>query len=412
MNLQSLQSLRISLQNLPGKRHGFSWKDRAPAIASVLQRRYVMQDKGSPSANEPRKTASFREANLSQQGDLKDGLPIVVVAGAAGKLGRKIFTQLLKSHAASYVDMPLSARPVDAVVDAGGAAPTKFKVVLLDSKPCPKDLDLNDTDGHEVEWHVCDLTKYDLSWVDKLSKAYVAFLLATKAHFHDANSENAYWSMVMNANLLEACAHGKVERVVIGSTTEVVKGRSDRDNEKVDPGAEPDLGDDHFTAEDSKVDSRLYAATKVANEAQARAMVSSGQLNRVVVLRIGANQPLQELQSDMQKNPSELNKPKSDAAIPKPPQSNDHHSLMQWFEDVSLQDEDLDAIVDACISPGLDSNKSKLIYVNAVSENPNSNLKVQNNELGYVPPSASARKQKPRGSEEKRKPLSDIAHAA
>jgi len=233
--------------------------------------------------------------------EIKDGLPTVILAGAAGHLGRKIYKRLLTTTAAEYVDVPLSGRPIDATTDSQGGLPTRFRIILMDAKPCPSDFDLHDTRGHEVEYVQCDFTKLDSSWSEKFKNAYVAFLLATKVKYPSATSEEAYDSMLINANLLEACAAAKVERVVIGSSTDVVRGKMDKavehgqqEHPPIDATAEPEIPESKKLY-GSVFDSRLYAAAKVAAENQARAMVASGLLNRVVILRLGAAYPIEKI---------------------------------------------------------------------------------------------------------------------
>jgi hypothetical protein len=324
--------------------------------------------------------------------EFKDGLPVVIVAGAAGRLGRKIIKRLLTTDAGAYIDLPLSGRPVDASYDTQGALPTRFRMILMDAKPKPADVSLTDTNGHEVEYIQCDFTKLDEKWTKRFSSGYVAFLLASTVQFPKASAEQSTESMKITSNLLEACAAGKVERVVLGSSTDVVRGviedKSDPAN-KLEADAAPQIGG-KYELHGKTFDSTLYAATKIAGEAQAKAMVESGKLNRVVILRMGACYPLEEI---IPKAKSGVNAQQSvtteEAARGEVAPNENEEFLYNWFQDVHLRDEDLERMVDACVSPGLDATPSKLIYVNAVSKNPGNRLQVGNEDFGYVPPTTN-----------------------
>jgi hypothetical protein len=108
-------------------------------------------------------------------------------------------------------------------------------------------------------------------------------------------------------------------------------------------------------------------------------MANSGRLNRVVILRIGANHTLEEISSEVASRGSD----KPDLAV----SLKNDDSLNAWFKRISLRDEDLEQIVDLCVSPGLDTNNSRLIYVNAVSDNVDSKINTGSNDLGYAPAS-------------------------
>jgi len=334
-----------------------------------------------------KKEGNFRNDVLTEDMDLKNALPTVVIAGAAGQLGRKILGRLLTTNAADYLDVPLTSRPVDAAYDTQGVSPTKFRLVLLDLQPQPKDLDLNDTNGHEVEYMHCDFTKLEDSWSKKFEKAYVAFLLATKMRFPKTTPEEAHTSMLITSNLLEACSKGKVERVVMGSSTDVVRGRADdKTVDAITSDATPKIGE-KVEVLGEEIDSTVYAAAKVAGEAQAKAMVESGSLDRVIILRIGAAQPLEDLLPKRHKEGQQTVMTEGEA---NGEQMTGEAFLENWFRDVHLKDDDLYRVVDACVSPGVDSAQSKVIYVNAVSKNIGSKVKPENNEIGYVPPSPEA----------------------
>jgi len=341
-------------------------------------------NKAPSSPNTHQHRTNFRTRVLDQTMELRDAMPIVIVAGAAGEKGQKIVKRLLTTPAAEFLDCsntPFSGHPVDAIPQCD--FPTRFRLVLMDIKPCPPELDITDTNGHEIEYIQCDFTKYDNKWVQKFDAGYIAFLVATNIHFPHATCHEAYHSMVMQSNLLEACSAGQVERVCIASSTDVVRGSLDKEG-TINANADPDIG---LKCEvcGSEMDSTLYAAGKVAHEAQARAMVASGQLNRVIVLRFGTMQPVESLITQIAKASGKaeiaelINEGKVQPSNPR------DEFLLKWFKGVRLYDEDLDGLVDLCVTPGLDGNDSKLIYVNAISGTPDCKLEVHNKDLGYVP---------------------------
>jgi len=316
---------------------------------------------------------------------LENALPIVIVAGAAGNIGLKVARRLINTTAAEFVDGPLSSRPLNAASDSGTNHPTKFHIILMDSKPCPPEFDTINPNGHHVEYMHCDFTVYNPLWVDKFKAGYTAFLLSAHHALPDANSQEAYDTMLMNSNLLEACSAGNVERVVFGSSNHVVGGQLYKKG-KIPPNAQADFGT-KFHVRGVSMDSTLYASAKVAAEVQAQGMVNSGRLNRAIILRIGCVLPGENSETEIGITGSMAKHLEARKMVTK--LSKEEEYILQWWKAMYLKTEDLDAIVDCCIAPGLDSIESKLIYVNAISENPNSRWIVRDNDLGYVPHSGN-----------------------
>jgi nucleoside-diphosphate-sugar epimerase len=360
-------------------------------LTTTIRRALSSSATGTDGLNKD-KSSNFRAPVLNQDMTIKDGIPTIIVAGAAGHMGKKIFNRLITTTAAEFLDVPLSGRPVDAAMDSSGAHPTRFKIVLMDQKPCPSDLNIDDVNGHEVEYVQCDFLKYDKSWATKFSKAYVAFLLATRVHFPSATSDEAHDSMLISSNLLEACIAGEVERVVLGSSTDVLRGKVQETIEKhdvksmesvpyIDHAEEPTIPGKREIC-GSEVDSRLYAAAKVAAEAQAQAMIEAGNLKRVIILRLGACYPIENVAPNERAKVTLSNSHSQQKA-----EGADY--MLDWFRQVTLSDDDLNNIIDCCISPSLDSapEDKKVIFVNAVSESPGSKLRIEDNQLGYFPPS-------------------------
>jgi len=312
-------------------------------------------------------------------------LPTIIVAGAAGNLGQKIVRRLLTTTVADYMYLPTSSRPTTPVDEtAAGVKPTKFKLVLMDAKPCPPELDLTNTNGHEVEYVVCDFSKYDQSWVKRFNSCYVAFLLAAKNPFPEATSSDAYQSMIINSNLLEACAAGRADRVVFASSNHVVGGLRTGKG-MIEPDAEPSFGT-KYSVPGASMDSTLYASAKVAGEAQVRAMVASGRLSRVIILRIGWCQPgVNHISTISVTGTPTVKEAEHDAKRVKMDGEAERDEILAWFRGMHLRNEDLDRIVDCCVAPGLESKSSKVIPVNAVSGNPGARWLVHGNDLGYVP---------------------------
>ena len=364
-------------------------------VISTTMRRMLVASASSSDSSTIKREKSFRVRVLNQNMEFKDGLPTVIVAGAAGRLGRKIYNRLLNTTAANYVNMPLSARPKDAPSDAQ-EIPTRFRIILMDKQPCPQEININDAQGHEVEYVQCDFTKFDDSWAEKFSNAYVAFLLATRVRFPTATSDEAYDSMLINANLLEACVNGNVERVVLGSSTAVVRGKVQNSIDShqvksiasaptIDSETEPEIPEKRKLWGD-EIDSRLYAAAKVAAEAQAQALVAAGHLNRVIVLRLGACYPIDNLvSSDAAKQ--RINS--ENDTVEESEDSDDY--LLDWFKQVQLKEEDLDKIIDCCVTPGLDATPANnIMVVNAVSAKEGSKFRIEDNDFGYFPPPSQA----------------------
>jgi len=259
----------------------------------------------------------------------------------------------------------------------------------MDSSPCPTDLDLNNNpNGHEVEYMVCDFSKYDPTWVDKFKSSYAAFLFAARNPVPDATSRDAYITMMINTHLFEACAVGHVNRVVFASSNHVVGGKI-QEQGKIPANAKPNFGT-RYRIRGAEMDSTLYASAKVAGEAQLSAMAASGRLKRAVILRIGFCQPGDNQKWTLPKTGSPKKEPRNE----KPKSKKDEEEetfIMNWWKGMHLKNEDLDVLVDCCLSPNVDNDSaSKVIYVNAVSNNPNSRWEIEGNELGYKPIKATA----------------------
>jgi len=315
-------------------------------------------------------------------------LPIIIVAGSSGNIGLKVVKRLLTTTAAQYLGRPLS-RPATPVDDIMPVLPTKFHLILMDAKPFPEELDSRDCGGHHVEYVTCDFTKYESSWVRKFCSAYTVFLLAAKNPFPEATSADSYTSMLINSNLFEACATGHVSRVAFASSNHVVGGLRKSEG-KIFADSTPEFGT-KYSITGASMDSTLYAAAKVAGEAQLRAMVASGRISRAIILRIGWCQPGENHVSTISVTGTPTIKEnlvdKSTKRV-KTSEAIEHEEILSWFKAMHLKNEDLDKIVDCCIAPGfLEAKPSKIFFVNAVSDNPKSRWSVHDNDVGYVPSS-------------------------
>ena len=363
------------------------WKSvQIPYRHHPLQRN---QEEGSLEFCEKRLMQLSLMTNLLSRAFNREGrFPVIIVAGAAGNIGKKLTRRLLTTDAGSYLFVPSSSRPSTPALADANIPLTKFKIVLMDCKPCPEDLDISQTNGHEVEYIICDFTKYG-SWSKQFQSAYVAFLLAAQNPFPDASPQDAWSSMLINANLLEACASGSVDRVVFASSNHVVGQRLHDPEESVrliPPNEIPDFGT-KYELSNVSMDSTLYASAKVACEAQLKAMVESGRLPRAIILRIGWCQPGENLVSTISVSGTpHYQENKKKFMLDGENEIEERNKILRWFQGMHLKNEDLDIIVDCCIAPGLESStEDKLIYVNAISDNKNSRWIVNGNKLGYIP---------------------------
>jgi nucleoside-diphosphate-sugar epimerase len=305
-------------------------------------------------------------ATLSEQltGEAKNNtLPTIIVTGAAGNLGEKTAKHLISCKH---------------VIDGK----QKYRLVLMDSSPCPADLDLkNNPNGHVVEYVQCDFSKYEPYWVSKFNSSSAAFLFAAKNPTPDATSKDAYVSMMINSHVLEACAAGRTKTVIFASSNHVVGGML-REKNKIAPNADPNFGT-KYQIRGTSMDSTLYASAKVAGEVQIQAMLASGRLNKAVILRIGFCQPGDNPKSTLPKtgNP---NKEAHDEKLKSKKDEGDEAFIMSWWKGMYLKNEDLERLVDSCLTPAVDKSSKKALYVNGVSNNPNMRWTLDN-EIGYTP---------------------------
>jgi hypothetical protein len=258
-----------------------------------------------------------------------DARRLVVVAGGAGNLGQKILAHLATKPA--------------------------FRVVVLDVV-APDGSCLRASE----EWILCDLSSYAPSWAKLLEGAYAVFMMAARNPFPEANSADAFDSMKINANLLEACAKGGVERVVFASSNHVVGAKLHQEG-ALQPGCEPDFGT-RYAIPGASMDSTLYASAKVAGEAMCATMVDAGRLERITVWRIGWCQPGENL-------PGTITITGTPTIAPEQPDGNsssDAARILAWFRAMHLSNADLVALVDAALEGRV---RRGLTHVNAVSKN-------------------------------------------
>lgn len=309
--------------------------------------------------------------------------PVVIVTGASGNIGVKVVNRLLRSDSLETMYLPPN---MPASIKASIPV-TKLRILLLDAQE-PKDLaSLVNTEtngGHHVEFVQCDLKKKG-DWMNKFERAFCVFMLAARNPFPTATSEECYDSMLINSNVLEACSAGRVDRVVFASSNHLVGARLHSDASTViEPDASPDFGT-KFKLAESQMDSTLYAAAKAAGEAQLKAMVDFGRINKAIVLRIGWCQPGENsvetisVTGDPHQRESRSKKAKLTAEV------QEKDKVFKWFRGMHLRNDDLDRIVDCCVGPKLSGVSQKLIHVNAVSDNPGMKWIVHGNALGYEP---------------------------
>jgi len=316
---------------------------------------------------------SFRE-NVLEHSSVRS--PTIVITGAAGNLGRRIINRLVTTSAAQHSNESLSAN----------SAP-RFKLVLLDSVPKPDDLEVKSTKSADMEYIQCDLANYDPEWVKKFHSAFAVFAFAARNPSPDATSEDSYKTMCMSANTLEACSAGKVERVIFASSNHVVGGLLWAAGQ-IAPDAEPNYGT-KYEVKGATMDSTYYAASKAATEAHAKAMVASGRLSRVVILRLGFCLPGENRESQISVTGHAKKQP--DKFDHEHDNCEDEHRVLDWWKSMHLKTEDLDVLVDTCVSPGLDTNENRLIYVNAMSDHPKTRWILHENDLGFAPMPHSAK---------------------
>jgi nucleoside-diphosphate-sugar epimerase len=301
---------------------------------------------------------------LKGDGSTEEGLPhrTVVITGAAGNLGEKAAKYLLRSKNA------------------------KYKLLLMDCAPRPEVYSEStiQKSGHTVEYIKCDFSKYEKSWVDKLSSAFTVFLFAAKHPQPDANSSEVFSSMMINSNLLEACAQARAGRVVLASSNHVMGGML-QETGKIPAGARPMIGT-KYEIPGASMDSTLYASAKVAAEVQVKAMVDSGRLPSAIITRIGFCQPGENKKESLpitgmpepQLHKNERRSVRNDKA---------KEHISNWWKGMYLSNEDFEKMVERCLEAS-DTGKrgaKQLMYVNGVSANPEGRWELDGNDIGFQP---------------------------
>jgi nucleoside-diphosphate-sugar epimerase len=314
----------------------------------------------------------------------KQHLGKVIIVGSNGNLGGKI---------ARYLVHGSSKRPTQLILIDKIHPPTERDRVdfIMTPPPSLQTTSINSSgsvlDISYIEWIEADVSRYDSTsspWISSFEGADVVFVLAAKNPFPEASPSDAYESMKITSNVLEACTNGRVNSVVYFSSNHVVGQLRTMKNVMIQPDAIPNFGTRYVT-QGAKVDSTIYASTKVAGEAQCEAMVASGRLARVIILRVGWCQPGENIPETMTLTGSPHVQP-----------DNNHHQsthvnldednpdeVLAWFKNMYLKNQDLYGIIEACCSYG---GNETLIRMNAVSNNgPTSRWVIGSDELGFTP---------------------------
>ena len=231
----------------------------------------------------------------------------VIITGASGNLGSKAAKHLLSLTNA------------------------KYNLVLLDASPCPEDLKFSDKqlNGHSVEYIQCDLAHFDKKWADKVKSSWACVLLAARNPQPDSSPKDVLTSMLINSNILEACALGNVDRVVFASSNHVVGGML-WDKGKIEPDARPRIGT-KFQVAGVSLDSTLYASAKAAAEAQLVAMTEAGRLQRSIILRVGFCQPGENKRGTLPETGNPNRKPKDDNRALTDKEKENEKFIMDWW---------------------------------------------------------------------------------
>jgi len=305
-------------------------------------------------------TSNSRGSNTTESSRVKT----VVVTGAAGNLGHKVANHLLTNKST-----------------------TRYRLVLMDSAPCPPELYVkNNPNGHDIEYVQCDFSRYDSSWVSKFDSCDAAMLFAAKNPTPDATSLDAYISMMINAHTLEACAKGRAKRVIFASSNHVMGAMLHEKGKKIPPDVAPRFGT-RYKLKDFVMDSTLYAAAKVAGEVEIQSMVSSGRLSEAIVLRIGFCQPghNEKKTLPLTGHPTKTMNDESGKQVTKSMPNIDEKTADEWWKGMYLKNEDLESLLDRCLDANVPQHT--VLYVNGVSRNPESRW-ITDNHIGYSPSSA------------------------
>jgi len=307
------------------------------------------------------------ESTSSKQNEQKAQEPVtVVITGAAGNLGRKAATHLLNSKTQRY------------------------KIILLDAAPCPKEYqDVKGATGNTFQYIQSDLSKLDKAWVEKLRSAYACFMFAAQNPQPDASAYDAFRSMMISSNLLEACATLKIPRVIFASSNHVMGGlMKDTRGKKIEADARPVVGTKYHIPYAS-MDSTLYASAKIATEAQIRSMVESGRLARAIILRIGFCQSGKNEKRTLPVTGKSDKDSSGRSTSGRHEASEEAHHIMEWWKGMYLSNDDFAKLVDRCLAPDLNKNAKKVMFANGVSANPSSRWSLEN-DICYQPSQQSA----------------------
>jgi nucleoside-diphosphate-sugar epimerase len=316
--------------NRPQLRRSESFKYEAPKAFSTQEK-----DEEENATGEPRK---------------------VVITGAAGNLGQKAAKHLLESKSG------------------------KYKLVLMDTAPCPEEFKETSKNGHSIEYTKCDFSKFDNAWADKFASAHGVFLFAAKHPQPNASSSDVFTSMMINSNLLEACSKAKVDRVVLASSNHVMGGML-HESGRISADARPKIGT-RYSIPGASMDSTLYASAKVAAEVQTKAMVDSGRLNKAIIARIGFCQPGDNKKETLPVTGNPSVQPQKGRLSERDKQA--QNQIMRWWKGMYLSNQDFTKLVDRCLNATAGDAK-RVMYVNGVSANPEARWEIDRNDIGFSP---------------------------
>ncbi|KAH9252193.1 hypothetical protein BASA81_009785 [Batrachochytrium salamandrivorans] len=275
----------------------------------------------------------------------------VLLCGASGNVGKRLLKHLLTmqdSVSVVFLDLHLPSSTTDANHRVPG-----------------------------VEYVQCDFLQPAASgWQRHFAGAHTAFLLAARNPFPDANSQEAFDSMRITSNLLEACSSQGVKRVVYASSNHVLGGELFTSG-TLAANQTPHFGT-KFELETAgiKIDSTLYASAKVAGEAEIAAMVAAKRLERAIIVRIGYILPGPNLRADITATgtPKTVDFETGGKRLKQQEVDKEEH-ILKWYQGMHFATSDLNRLAECCLSDKLDK-ASKLIYVNGVSNNPGSRWEV------------------------------------
>lgn len=282
----------------------------------------------------------------------------VVVTGATGNLGGKLFAHL-------------------------AAAPWCNEVIGLDNRTASTDV------GSLSARHViADLTDpNDRRWLDTLSGASALVHFATRNPLPNCTWEEATESLAMTAGLLDAALAAGVSRFVFASSNHVMGGYKDQPlagtltagSLTTAMPAEPGT---RTTANGISSRPNAYATSKLYGEALSisKARASGGRLTTVSV-RIGWCLPGEN-------DPSAINA----LALPLPPAESEaanraNPADLGWFRGMWLSNRDLAAVMERAIRADATDWPAPGIVVNGMSGNTGSvwDLSTTRKLIGYVP---------------------------